>query len=337
MPSAFWSRRRFLLNSLASGAGLTAAAHLAPAGVRQAFAQTPLATTITQEPFARLEQIADGVWAVVSTPFNDQGGLGDPRTLANGGLIAGSDHVLAVEAFWQPAGAAWLAEQSEQLTGKRPTHVVLSHYHADHSAGIAGYDTIGAAPPQVIATRTTYDTLIERYGQPQTVEDAPFKRVRLSRLPSHIIPLGQDRIDLDLGGRTVALVMRHGHTASDISIELADPPVIFAGDLVWQGIFPNFTDSAPSALSRHVAELAARAPETVIVPGHGSLIRPSGMGDFQAVLETLEQTARAAHQAGNSVEAAAEALRLPEAAADWTLFNPRYYELAMAAWYRELG
>jgi glyoxylase-like metal-dependent hydrolase (beta-lactamase superfamily II) len=50
---------------------------------------------------------------------------------------------LAIEGFNQPQGAEWLAGKARQLTGKWPTHVVLTHYHADHANGVAGYQSGG--------------------------------------------------------------------------------------------------------------------------------------------------------------------------------------------------
>ena len=44
-------------------------------------------------------QIADGVWAVISTPLN-----GARATVSNGGLIAGKNGVLAIEGFQTPEG-----------------------------------------------------------------------------------------------------------------------------------------------------------------------------------------------------------------------------------------
>jgi len=54
------------------------------------------------------------------------------------------------------------------------------------------------------------------------------------------------------------------------------------------------------------------------------------------LVESVEKAARQAHTKGVPVEAAAAEFQLPEAVADWILFNPKYFEVAFKAWYLEL-
>ena len=128
------SRRDFVTRSSSCAAHLALAAAVAPDLLRTAWARAPLGNVVASEPFGSLEQVADGIWALISTPLG-----GDRTTLSNGGLIAGRSGVLAIEGFNQPSGASWLAAKARDLTGKLPTHVVVTHYHADHANGVAGY------------------------------------------------------------------------------------------------------------------------------------------------------------------------------------------------------
>src|SRR5215217_6988013 len=143
------SRRTFVTESGSCAAHLALAAVVAPDVLRNAWARAALGPVVATEPFGSLEKVADGIWALISTPLG-----GDRTTLSNGGIIAGRSGVIAIEGFNQPAGAAWLAGKSRELTGRWPTHVVLTHYHADHANGVAGYvDAEGAgARPAVRAT-----------------------------------------------------------------------------------------------------------------------------------------------------------------------------------------
>ena len=77
-------RRRFLQQTTSCAAHLAIVAAISPAAVRALWAAERAGAVVAQEPFGRLERIADGVWALVSTPLS-----GDRTTLANGGLIAG--------------------------------------------------------------------------------------------------------------------------------------------------------------------------------------------------------------------------------------------------------
>jgi len=83
----------------------------------------PTHRVVLEQPWARLEQIVDGVWSIVSTPLG--GGENAMRTFSNGGIIAGRSGVVVVEGFGSGDGARWAAKQAHRLTGRRPTHVVL--------------------------------------------------------------------------------------------------------------------------------------------------------------------------------------------------------------------
>ncbi|AHG92455.1 beta-lactamase domain protein (plasmid) [Gemmatirosa kalamazoonensis] len=315
------SRRDFLAHTGSCAAHLALAAAALPAPLRAAWAQRPLGAVVAREPFGTLERVADGVWALVSTPLG-----GDRTTLCNGGIVVGRERVLAVEGFFQPAGAAWLAARAKELTGRWPTHVALTHFHADHTSGVAGY--FGEARPQVSATERTHTLVHER--------NLPADAARTAALADAVLLSATEASTFDLGGRVVRFVPRDGHTPSDASLELEEPSVVFAGDLVWNAMFPNYVDATPSRLARSVAALR-RARDTVYVPGHGPLGRLADLDRYMSMLGEVERAARAAHAAGKTAAEGAAAFTLPAALGDWVLLNPVFYERAFAAWYRELA
>ena len=312
------SRREFLWTT-ATSAGLMFAAGLIP---RQAVA-TPV---VDQQPWARLAELGDGVWAVVSTPLASD----DWTTGCNGGLIAGKDRVLAVEGFLRPDGAHWLAEHSRQLTGQWPTDILITHFHGDHANGIAGYHS--SDNPRIWATRTTLDLIHKEDAQKETPPDD--KRVAL--LANAEVIQEQQPTLLDLGHRTVALHPRHGHTPSDVTAEIDNPGIVFTGDLVWNGLFPNYRDTEASAFSQSIRALR-RETETIYVSGHGALSSGDDVDTLMMLVDSVEQAAREAHQRGIPLEEAASRYRLPTSVDDWVLFNPKYFEVAFKAWYEELA
>lgn len=315
------TRRSFVAQSLSCAAHLSIAAAWMPAAARAAWARQGGTSTIAREPFGTLEQVADGIWALISTPLE-----GDRTTLANGGIIAGTDAVLAVEGFYQPAGARWLAGKAQELTRMWPSQIILTHYHADHVNGVGGYLAEQMAP-YVRATARTRDLARERNAADDPALAAELDRVTV--LP----PTSQT---LDLGGRIVRITALQGHTESDVTVEVADPHVVFCGDLVWNGMFPNFVDATPSALRRAVRSLRGDG-RTVYVPGHGPLARAPELDRYAAMLDAVEDGARRAHGAGTPAADAAAAFTLPTGLGEWTLFGRTFYERAFTAWYRELA
>ena len=311
-------RRAFVGAAAGCGAWILASLAGASLPARRLFASVPRGTTERAEPWGRLERVADGVWMLISTPLAADHETA-MRTFSNGGLIAGRDAVVAIEGFASEDGSRWLSDEARRLTGRRPTHVVLTHYHGDHSAGLGGYRSAGA-PARILGTETTR-TLLRR------------------RRPDAVVPETLVRADqpteLELGGRAVRLTPREGHTASDLTIETVDPRVVWCGDLVWIGLFPNFVDATPSRQRAHVRKLLAE-PATLWVPGHGSAARAGELRGFLALLESVEDGARRALARGTPAAEAAREWKPPAALGEWVMFSDDYYEVAFRAWEREL-
>ena len=315
------SRREFLLSSGSCVAHLSLAAAIMPAAIRSSWVTSPFGSTVAREPFGNLEKIADGVWALISNPLG-----GDRTTISNGGLIAGRNAVLAIEGFNQPQGASWLASKSRELTGRWPTHVALTHYHADHANGVAGY-LGGSDHPELRATKRTRDLVLER--------NQPADPARVAALDQTVFIGADAPSTLDLGGRVVRVVPRRGHTESDVSIELDEPSIVFCGDLFWNAMFPNYVDAIPTQLAQSVRALR-RTGDTVYVPGHGALGKLADYDRYTAMIDEVEHAARAGYAKGQTTADAAAAFTLPASLGDWTLFSKAFYERAFAAWYKEL-
>jgi len=265
--------------------------------------------------------VGEGLWALVSTPLG-----GDYTTVSNGGIIAGTNGVLVIEALQTPEGARWMAEKARELTGKWPTHVLVTHYHGDHSNGAEGFfpDSTG---PAVHVTGTTQG--LKREGLP--ADAGPV----LQEIWTDVVLLAEDHPgSLDLGGRTVTLTPRRGHTPSDVTVTVPEERVTWCGDLVWNGMFPNYMDAIPSQLSRAVRAIRTDGSETY-VPGHGPVAGPQDFHRYLAVIDGLEETARKARQEGWTAEEAGARHKVPEELGEWTLFNPSYFQRAVEAWMKE--
>jgi glyoxylase-like metal-dependent hydrolase (beta-lactamase superfamily II) len=291
-----------------------------PHALRNAWAKRPLGSVVAREPFGNLEKVADGVWALISTPLG-----GNNTTVSNGGIVAGKNGVLAIEGFNQTQGAQWLAGQARELTGRWPTHVALTHFHSDHANGLMGYLS-ESEHPIVRATARTRDLVIERNKPAEAMRIAITRAVAIS-------PTSPSTIDL--GGRTVRVVPRNGHTDSDVSLELDDPSIVFCGDLFWNAMFPNFIDATPTKLMSSVRALR-RSNDTLYVPGHGPLGHPTEYDRYTSMLEEVERAARKAHAAGTSAPDAAASFTLPSSLGEWALFNKVFYQRAFEAWYKDL-
>src|SRR5262245_227323 len=154
----------------------------------RAFAQ-PSGAVVVEQVWGRTERIADGVWAAISTPL--AGGPDARRTLCNGGIVSGKSGVAIVEGFASPDGAKWMAEQAKQLTGRAATHVIVTHFHGDHAAGLPGYRDGGS--PLYVTTSETRGRL---------------KGAVADVLTGAQLVDGTSPASIDLGGRRVTITPR---------------------------------------------------------------------------------------------------------------------------------
>ncbi len=318
------SRRDFLRASAACGAHLLLLASAAPLRAERIFAMRSRPVR-AREPWGRIEEVADGIWAMISTPLDDR------TTICNGGIIRGRSGVLVIETFAQPQGSSWLAGKAKELAGRWPDEVILTHFHSDHSGGIAGYVRPDGAP-RLHATHTTRDLV--RQQDAGRGEDP--NSVRSGQLGGALAIDETHESSIDLGNRRVRLIPRRGHTQSDVSVEIDDPSIVFCGDLLWNRMFPNYVNAIPSFLSHDVRALL-RTRTTTYVPGHGPVANAEDMQKYLALIDSVERAGRAAFDKGQTAAEAAKAYRVPDGIGEWMLFSPRYPETAIGAWLKELS
>ncbi len=222
---------------------------------------------------------------------------GDPNT----GIVVGDDCCMVIDTQATPVMAQDVVRRIREVTDKPVRYVVLSHYHAVRVLGASGY---GAE--HVIASRDTFDLIVERGAQDMQSEIERFPRLfrAVESVPGLTWPtivfecamtlwLGKLRVDLMQLGR--------GHTKGDTVVWLPDDKVLFSGDLVEFGATPYTGDAYlgdwPATLDR-VAALGADK----LVPGRGrSLMDPAevkagldGTRDFiTAMFESVKKGAAA--------------------------------------------
>jgi len=320
-------RRDFLALAASCGGYLLLAGSPAPLLAQTTRARRPrrAGKVVVEEKWARIEELADGVWSVISTPQQD------PRTLCNGAIVAGRHGVLALEAFGSVAGARWVADWAGKLTRRPPDEVVLTHFHYDHTRGVAGYASAdGKRRSRVHATAETVrlvrddDVARKVPADPTKAEMLAQRRTIAATEPSRI----------DLGGRVLRLSPLLGHTPSDVLLELEDPPVVLAGDLLWNRYFPNYMSAIPSKLSVSVQSIL-REGETQYIPGHGPMATRADVEHYLALIDLVDHAARQAIQAGTPAAEAAKQFTIPPSLGEWTA-SPRSLEVAFTAWEKEL-
>ena len=260
-------------------------------------------------------QLADNAYAYTAE--------GDPNT----GVIIGDDCVMVIDAQATPVMAQDVIRHIRTVTDKPIRHVVLSHYHAVRVLGASGY---GAA--NIIASRDTYDLIVERGEQDYQSEFERFPRLfqAAESIPGLTWPniVFERELSVWLGKTEVRLLqLGRGHTKGDTVAWMPREGVLFSGDLVEFGATPYTGDAYlrdwPATLDR-IAELEPRA----LVPGRGDALQTpdkveEALRGTRAFVTKMYESVRAARAAGQDLKQAYDATyaRLKPEFGHWVIFD----------------
>src|SRR5512137_767949 len=164
---------------------------------------------------------------------------GDPNT----GVIVGDDAVMVIDTQATPVMAQDVIRRIRKVTAKPIRYVVLSHYHAVRVLGATGYQ-----PEHVIASRDTYDLIVERGEQDMKSEIERFPRLfqAVESVPGLTWPtiVFERRMTLWLGKLQVEIMqLGRGHTKGDTVVWLPQERILFSGDLVEYDATPYTGDA----------------------------------------------------------------------------------------------
>jgi glyoxylase-like metal-dependent hydrolase (beta-lactamase superfamily II) len=193
---------------------------------------------------------------------------GDPNT----GIVIGDDAVLIVDTQATPVMAGDVIRRIRALTDKPIRYVVLSHYHAVRVLGASAYE-----PQEIIASKDTYDLIVERGAADMKSEIERFPRLfrAVESVPGLTWPtiVFERSMTLWLGKLQVEIMqLGRGHTKGDTVVWLPEDRILFSGDLVEFDATPYAGDCYFSDWPATLDALAALKPEK-LVPGRGAALQ----------------------------------------------------------------
>lgn len=225
-----------------------------------------VASQVLGAPEIRPLPVAPDVYYVQGIPA--LGSKDNQNFISNAGFVVTGDSVVLIDALGSPAAAERLLAEIRRITPKPISHVILTHYHADHIYGLQVFKTLGA---HIVAHAKGRDYLVSETAQlrleASREELAPWIDARTRLVPADRWIEG--RTELTIGGtRFVLQPAGPAHTPEDLAVHLPQQRVLFTGDIV----FRNRVPYVGSADSRHwIAALDAllALDARTIVPGHG--------------------------------------------------------------------
>jgi len=226
---------------------------------------------------------------------------GDPNT----GIVIGDDAAMVIDTQATPVMAQDVIRRIRQVTDKPIRYVVLSHYHAVRVLGASGY-----APEHVIASRDTYDLIVERGEQDMKSEIERFPRLfqAVESVPGLTWPtlVFEKRLTVMLGKLRVEIMqLGRGHTKGDTVVWLPDDRILFSGDLVEFDATPYTGDAYLADWPATLDAIAALKPDK-LVPGRGAaLMNPAqvkaGLDGTRAFVTEMYASVREGARAGKDL------------------------------------
>lgn len=234
---------------------------------------------------------------------------GDP----NSGVIIGDDSVMVIDTTATPVMAQALIKHIRSVTDLPIKYVVLSHYHAVRVLGASAYFDEGAE--QIIASRGTYELIVERGAQDMQSEIERFPRLfaGVESVPGLSWPtmVFEKELTIFMGKLEVRLAhIGMGHTKGDTVAWMPSQKICFSGDLVEFDAAAYTGDAQLEEWPATLEALRALGAEK-LVPGRGpALLNPqqvdAGIDYTKDFVTTLLGSAR---------EAVANSMTLKEAMA----------------------
>jgi len=266
-----------------------------------------------EAPAMVAKQVSPSAWYVegvsaLGTPANQ-------NFISNAAFVVTPAGVVVVDALGSPALAERLMAEIRKVTSRPITHVIVTHYHADHIYGLQAFKAQGA---RIIA-----------HGAAREYLNSETARLRLEVSREELAPWVNDETrlveadewlagdkTLKIGGMEFQIkIVGPSHTPEDLVVYLPGEKVLFAGDLVFRSRIP-YVGKADSQHWILALEKLLGFDADVIVPGHGPLSHEARK-DMQLTRDYLRYLRASMGKAAANLEPFDEAYQ----ATDWSEFE----------------
>jgi glyoxylase-like metal-dependent hydrolase (beta-lactamase superfamily II) len=258
------------------------------------------------------QAVTPGVWMVQG--HSALGSSANRNFVSNAAFVETDKGVVVIDALGSPELARELQAEIARFTRKPITHVIVTHYHADHIYGLQVFKDAGAT---IVAQRHALGYLNSETAQlrlkASREELFPWIDEHTRLVPADLwvdgattLRLGDLNFELRPAGPS--------HTPEDLVVWVPSRQVLFVGDLVFRGRVP-FVGQADSAHWIEALDALLAFPARAIVPGHGP-VSASVREDLQLTRDYLGYLRQTMGEAARNLEPFDEAY----ARTDWSRF-----------------
>ncbi len=214
-----------------------------------------------------LSKIAEGVW-VHTTNYNLPGQSPIP---VNGLVVADGDELILVDGAWGELATLSLLEKIKTETGKSPTKMIVTHHHADRTAGVDAAEWRGLQ----VFTHPDTPGLAAKSGFP-----APNTSVAALKAPRSRTKVGS--LEIAYPG--------HAHAEDNLVVYIPSANILYGGCAV-RGAgaksLGNLTNADLEKWAESLQWMKATYPDAkLVVPGHGKGANLSLLDATYALIKT---------------------------------------------------
>jgi glyoxylase-like metal-dependent hydrolase (beta-lactamase superfamily II) len=267
----------------------------------------------SEGPAIEPRQVSASAWMVQG--HSEQGSAGNQNFISNAGFVVTPAGVVVIDALGSPILATRLLAEIKKITPLPVTHVIVTHYHADHIYGLQVFKAAGAR------------ILAHTKGRDYVGSDGARTRLDASRqelapwidASTQVIPADQwldGALDLTVGGLQLQIKpMGPSHTPEDLVVYLPSQGVLFAGDLVFRGRIPFVGQADSRRWVNALGDMLALQPR-VVVPGHGP-VSTQAVADMEFTRAYLTYLRASMGRAAKAMDPFDDAYK----ATDWSRFE----------------
>jgi cyclase len=219
------------------------------------------------------------------------------------GVLVGPEGVLMVDAQYAPLGDKVLAA-IRKLSNAPIKFLIDTHEHPDHTGGNPTFAKLGAT---IFAREETRKELAVVPPPPvvKAIGDAA-DFTDPARLPSVTYDLASS-VKIHLDDETVDLIpVAASHTDGDTIVRFERADVMMIGDFYrnygYPFVDPSHGGTIKGVLSAVDQTLALAGPNTILAPGHGSLITRDRLVDYRKMIADMIDKVQTQIDAGKTLK-----------------------------------
>ena len=205
------------------------------------------------------------------TPHTVANTTGEGR--GNAGGIALRNFCIVIDSTMYVKTGEILRKNLENKFGIPVEYLVITHYHGDHIFGIKAFKDVCVLSSEITSKIMSNDETKARY---QVFIKELAKEGPLGEGVEYIVPtlLFTDKLIIQDEDLSIEIFHTGGHTAGSSFVSVPFEKVVFAGDLIFENVFPYAGDPtcSPERLINALEQMK-NINADFYVPGHGPVMK----------------------------------------------------------------